>query len=178
MQGSVLLPILFNVYINDLPKTLRERRSGLNICGTKINSLLYADDIVLVASSAQQLQNMLRTCERHSRGHKYEFAPSKCEVVPPVHRRGSHSTVELYGTPLKGVHRYKYLGLHFGAKGLDTGRMCEVSIAKAVCTDNLFHTIGCNGGGFSTAVSGRVLTSTVRPSMEYGMALVNLSKGQ
>ena len=86
--------------------------------------------------------------------------------------------MKLYGTPLKEIDRYKYLGLPFGAKGLDTGRMCEVGIAKAVRTARLFHSIGCNGGGFSTAVSRRVLTSIVQPSMEYGMALVNLSKGQ
>ena len=86
LQGSILPPILFNVYINGLPKTLRERRSGPNVSGTKINSLLYGDDIVLVTSSAQQLQNMLRTCERHSRDHKYE-------VVPPVYRKDPNQTI-------------------------------------------------------------------------------------
>ena len=94
-------------------------------------------------------------------------------------RKDPHeTTVKLYGEPLKEVDRYKYLGLPFGAKGLDTGRMYEVSIARAVRTASLFHSIGCNGEGFSTAVSRRVLTSIVRPSTEYGMALVNLSKGQ
>ena len=145
IQGSILSPILFNVYINDLPKALRERHGGLNISGTKINSLLYADDIVLVTSPAQQLQNMLGTCERVSRDHRYEFAPEKCEVVAPVHRRGSRSTVKLYGTPLKEVHRYKYLGLPLGAKGLDTGRMCEAGIAKGIrkpaCSTQLGATV-------------------------------------
>ena len=139
------------------------------------------DDIVLVTNSAQQLKNMLRTCERHSRDHKYEFAPSKCEVVPLVYRKDPReTTVKLYEDPLKEVDRYKCLGLPFGAKGPDTGKMCKVSIAKikVVCAASLFHSIGCSGGGFSTAVSRRVLTSIVRPSMEYGMALVNLSKGQ
>ena len=178
VQGSILSPILFNVYINDLPKALRGRHGGLYISGTKINSILYADDIVLVTSSAQQLQNMLGTCERHSRDHGYEFAPEMCEVVVPVHRRRSHSTVKLYGTPLKEVDRYKYLGLPFGAKGQDTGRMCEVSIAKGIRTTSLFYSIGCNDGGFSPAVCRRVLTSLVQPSMEYGMALVNLRKGE
>ena len=79
---------------------------------------------------------------------------------------------------MREVDRYKYLGQPFGAKGLDTRRMCEVSIAKGVRTAGLFYSVVCNGGGFSTAISRRVLTSFIRPSMEYGMALVNLSKGQ
>lgn len=81
MQRSFLPPILFNVYINDLLMTLPERYSELNACGTKLNSLLYADDIAPVPSSAQQLQNMLRTCERHSRDHKYEFAPESARSL-------------------------------------------------------------------------------------------------
>ena len=139
-------PILFNVYINDLPKTLRERHSGLNISGTKINSLLYADDIVLVTSSAQQLQNMLGTYERHSRDHKYEFAPEKCEVFRQ-YTGNSQPLVKLYGQALNKVGRYKYLGQPFGAKGLETRRMCEVSIAKGVRTAGLFYSVGCSVEG-------------------------------
>lgn len=78
--------------------------------------------------------------------------------------------VELYGESLKEVDGYKYLGLPFGAKGLDTGRMYEMSIAEAALTASLFHSVGCNGGGFSTATSRRVLTSIIRPNTEYGMA--------
>ena len=121
---------------------------------------------------------MLNTCDRHSRGHKYEFALEKCEVVPPIHRDSSYSSVKVCGQNLKDVGVYKYLGLPFGEKGLDTQRMHEVSIAKGVRTAGLFYSVGCNGGEFSTAVSRRALTSFVRPSMEYGMALANLSKGQ
>ena len=119
----------------------------------------------------------VNACERYRCDHSYEFAPEKCEVVPPIYRDSSYLPVKLYGQNLKEVGVYKYIGLPFGA-GLDTQRMCEVSIAKGVRTADLLCSVGCNGGGSSTAVSRRVLTSFVRPSMEYGMALVNLSKGQ
>ena len=87
---------------------------------------------------------MLNTCERHSRDHKYEFAPEKCEVVPPIYGDSSYSSAKLYGQNLKEVGVYKYLGLPFGAKGLDTQRMCEVSIAKSVRTAKygVWHGIG------------------------------------
>ena len=41
--------VLFNVYVDDLIETLIEGRDGLNVCGTKMNSLLYADNTVLLA---------------------------------------------------------------------------------------------------------------------------------
>ena len=59
---------------------------------------------------------MLRTYERHSRENKYEFAPEKCEVVPPVCRKDTQTPVELYGETLKEVDRYMYLGIPFGTK--------------------------------------------------------------
>ena len=69
---------------------------------------------------------MLHTCVRRSRSHKYELAPDKCEIAPLVYRKDSHGLVELYGEPQGEVDMHKYLELPFGAKGLDTGRMCEV----------------------------------------------------
>ena len=44
---------------------------------------------------------------RHSRDHKCESAPDKCEVIPPIFRKDSHAPVELYGDALKEIDRYK-----------------------------------------------------------------------
>ena len=41
LQGSLLSPLLFNLFIDNLPKILRSRNEGINIGGTKINSLIY-----------------------------------------------------------------------------------------------------------------------------------------
>ena len=56
-----------------------------------------------------------------------------------MYRKDSQAPVELYGETLKEVDRYMSLGLPFGAKGLDTGRMCEIGIAKGVRMVSLFH---------------------------------------
>jgi len=54
-QGSVLSPLLFAVYVDDLVK------SCSNNCGVYV--ILYADDILLISLSVCMLQNMLTICE-------------------------------------------------------------------------------------------------------------------
>jgi len=53
-QGSVLSPLLFAVYINDLIMSFP------NNCDYVI---LYADDILLISPTVCMLQNMLTICE-------------------------------------------------------------------------------------------------------------------
>ena len=53
-------PILFHLCIDDLVKNLNSFPSGaISINGLLINSLLYADDIVLLANSKEALQTFL-----------------------------------------------------------------------------------------------------------------------
>ena len=81
---------------------MRERKSGQNIYGKKINSLLYADDIMLVLFGAAVTKYVAK-CERYSRDYKYESTPDTCKVVPPVYSRDSRIPVKVYGEPLKEV---------------------------------------------------------------------------
>ena len=55
-QGSVLSPFLFAVYLDDLAKS----------CNRKVNVfiILYADDILLLAPSVCELDNLFKICER------------------------------------------------------------------------------------------------------------------
>ena len=63
LQGSLLSPIFFNVFIDSLLRILRRRHPSFLLGNSRVSSLLYADDIVLVSSSEENLQSMLDTCE-------------------------------------------------------------------------------------------------------------------
>jgi len=75
-QGCVLSPLLYALFINGLVKELNSMNQGVKV-GLRVKrlgTLLYADDIVLLAEDAQSLQRMLDS---------YEL----CEKVSSIQRR-------------------------------------------------------------------------------------------
>ncbi len=52
-QGCILSPTLFSIYINDLAKAIKELDCGIVMENSKLNILLFADDIALIADSLQ-----------------------------------------------------------------------------------------------------------------------------
>ena len=59
-QGECLSPLLFSLFLNDIEETfIQSGLEGLDIDMFKLFLLLYADDIVIFANSAEQLQESL-----------------------------------------------------------------------------------------------------------------------
>ena len=52
-------PILFSLFINGLARKINEVGKGVEAGGRQVRLLMYADDIVLLAESAEDLQRML-----------------------------------------------------------------------------------------------------------------------
>ena len=62
-QGSVLSPILFTVYLDDLLSSLKSLGIGCHWDGLFVGAVSYADDIALLAPSPSALRLMLKHCE-------------------------------------------------------------------------------------------------------------------
>jgi hypothetical protein len=112
-QGSILSPLLFNIYIDGLAQTLNE---GLNIP----RGLLYADDIGIKAKTVGEAQQMLDICQIWAMEHRMEWGIMKCGVV------GTAEDLLLSGEVLPKVSYYKYLGVPHKALGIDW----KVSLTK------------------------------------------------
>ena len=80
-QGSVLSQYLFAVYMDDLAKLCQYKR-GVHI-------VLYADDILLLAPSVNELQHLLTMCEAelNSIDMKINVSKSCCLRIGPRHGR-------------------------------------------------------------------------------------------
>ena len=105
-QGSVLGPILFLIYINDLPDEVR----------SKVR--LFADDTAVYLAvtnlnDAQQLQQDLDKLQLWEDRWDMEFNPSKCTVIQVTRsKKLIPSVYTLHGHILETVSSAKYLGVN------------------------------------------------------------------
>ena len=113
-QGCPLSPILFSCYINDLVRRLKGLGGELSVGDRRLCSLLYADDIVLLADSAEHLQRMIDEVSSFCAQWRLDLNTSKSQVMvvhPDSHREADPTGWFWRGERLKEVAEYKYLGV-------------------------------------------------------------------
>ena len=80
-QGSVLSPVLFSVYLDELLERLSNSGVGCHWGGSFIGALCYADDIVLLAPCASALRHMLNICDSYATSHGLIFNANKTQLI-------------------------------------------------------------------------------------------------
>ena len=111
-QGSVLGPVLFSLFINDLPASMP----------SSVSCSLYADDLAIwsfspsVLTAVEATQGALFRLERWSEYWCLPLNPSKCEAsffsVDP-HQANLQSNLLLLGSRLRFNHTPTFLGVTF-----------------------------------------------------------------
>ena len=81
-QGSLLSPILFTYFIDDLLTTLSNTSCGLRIVHFLFNNFAYADDVNLLAATVPDLQKLMNICFEYSKKWRFVFGfeKTKCTV--------------------------------------------------------------------------------------------------
>ena len=111
-KGSVLLPVLFSLFINDLPASLP----------SSVSCSLYAEDMAiwssspLVPTAVEATQEALFRLERWSEYWCFSLNPSKCEAsffsVDP-HQANLHPNLLLLGSRLRFNPTPTFFGVTF-----------------------------------------------------------------
>lgn len=107
------IPILFSTFINDLIVELRSSGCGIDIDGViKIASLLYADDVVVLANSEKELQQLLSIVNQWCLKWGINVNPTKTKAIYFRHKRRKISCCQLMlgSSVIEFCHEYEYLG--------------------------------------------------------------------
>ena len=78
-------PWIYSAFVDELAKRLKAAGLGIWIAGRRVPLLMYADDIVLLASSPFELQRMNDVATPFAREHRFEFNGDKSGVMLQHH---------------------------------------------------------------------------------------------
>ena len=71
-QGCILSPTLFSIFIDGLAREVK-KLGGAKYKTLEVSLLLFADDIVLIAESAEALQKMLKVVFNKSKQFRFNL---------------------------------------------------------------------------------------------------------
>ena len=166
-QGCGLSPILFSIFINTLAKEIAQSGIGIEMESEKIAILLYADDIVLITDTAEELKKGMRIATDWGKKWRCSFNQKKSNVIVFGQRRILVNDWTLGGKKIEQVNTYKYLGLDMKGnlkwKGLRE-RLTEKT--RRIMT--IVWAMGVQAGHLSVKAADIVWKVLVRPIAEYG----------
>jgi len=107
-QGCVISPYLFNIVAEMVMReALEGYERGVLIGGRCITNLRYADDIILLASSEKELQELVDRVNRAGRRYGLKINENKTKVMATS---GGLCTVRINNNILDQVDTFPYLG--------------------------------------------------------------------
>ncbi len=145
-EGSPLSPLLFILYVAGLVNFLRSTgaaEGGIRLPdGSKITCIMYADDILLIATSAAALQKMIDDTCNFFQQAGMTVNPSKSDVV--IFSRADRVLAEqisIDNVPKEIANEAKYLGVMFERNGswklqkdaMLTRCRCALGRCKVIC---------------------------------------------
>lgn len=160
-QGSVLGPLLFLVYINDISAV------------TQANISLFADDTCLYVDSCDNVSNTrilqrdLESLENWANQWLITFSPEKTKSMNlTLNPQESDNNTPLYlsQTPLDEVHHYKHLGLYF-SENLKWNQHIKYIVEKAGKRINVMNQLRLK---LDRKTLETIYVAFVRPILEYG----------
>ena len=174
-QGAVESPWLYSCFINGLAEDLKTSNMGLRIAGIHTPLLMYADDIVLLASSVQELREMNTIVSNYAHRNRYTLNGDKSAVM--VFNASDSLLAEvnaeqwtLSGEPVKVKQSYKYLGTET-LTNLNWDHHLKQVIAKASSTSEELSWLCRREKGLRPRSAAALWKAIVRPTLEYAAEL-------
>lgn len=130
-QGGILSPFLFKLYIDHVISDLSTMEIGCRLGLVRMNVIAYADDIVLISNTKENLEKLYISFVDHIKYLKLKMntTKSKCMVFENSRFGIDLPEIKLGEDTLQHVTEYKYLG-HVIQRNLDDGKDVDVKLKQ------------------------------------------------
>ena len=108
-QGDPISPILFSLYISDLPSIFNH--TGVQTSNIICNHIFYADDTVIFSPDAASLQTSLNDLKQYCDDNNLPLNVSKTKLLCLYKGRQKVPTLSYSGCEIENVNEFCYLGV-------------------------------------------------------------------
>jgi Reverse transcriptase (RNA-dependent DNA polymerase) len=173
-QGGCLSPVLFSIYVDRILIVLK--RYGCELHGLSCSAIMYADDLVLIAPTINELQRMIHAC-----CDELALLDLRINVRKSAGLRiGKHSRktccyIRANSNVIEWVNECKYLGIYIKNSSkfscnFNTNKIKYYRAANAI--------LGKLGHQDNAAATLHLLSSIAMPVLTYGIEALSLTKTQ
>jgi hypothetical protein len=168
-QGSVLGPLLYNIYTMDIPKPH----------GHDTNMMAYADDIIIYKSenrlknAANKINEHLGRLSAYMEKWKLKLNINKCEAIKITTSKCYRSAkklvpkIKINNTLLKNVKNMKYLGYTINEKHTTNKHVANI-IKKCNASLNIYNKVVHHKTRLNPHIKGVFYKQVIRPALAYG----------
>ena len=161
-QGDGLSPVLFSLFMNDLPQYFRESKSpGVMLGNRTINCLMSADDLLIISPSPEGLQQSLTVIHRHAQQWKLKVNTKTSNIIifSGIDFKCNNETLQI-------VDKQTYLGIEMTSSGRDTSAR-EILSKKATKVLSIIKRSFSNIDSATIAITNKLFNALVKPALLY-----------
>ena len=175
-QGGVLSTHLYKTYIDGLLMKIKEKGIGLHIGTEHMGVSACADDVILLADTEEEIQQLVDMAYEYSQAHRYILHPQKSEIL--TLNRPPTNDVKLGPHPLPAAKHLVHLGVERNLQQPRSamGECIENRIKLGRRTAYSLMSVGMySGSGLNPTASLKILNTYVVPRVVYGLDAVLLN---
>ena len=170
----MLSPILFNLVLEKAIQTNVQSMEGANINGNKINTLAYADDVVIMSETGEGLEMLSLAFIEKCKLFGLECNVGKTKFMLMSRRDRIDGNINIEEMEIESVESFKYLGFT-----LTEDNLMDREIAERIgCVTDMLSPIDkvMKSRNISRRTKLRIYNIIIRPTVLYGCETLTLTK--
>lgn len=174
-QGDPMSSNIFNCVLEEIFRQMDWEKKGIEVGGCYLSNLRFADDIVLLNTNREELQEMARELEEVSKQGGLEMNIKKTQYMNNVEGNDHENRFTIESGKIEKVEEYVYLGQTISTK---EGIEKELKARRSKAWGKFWSLQGVFKSRMTIKAKIKILESCVIPVLSYGAETWALTKAQ